>query len=58
MKAGDFVKVQTKWYGEQLGFLTEKIEDSYGASWLICSTTHPREIRAEPVDIEVISESR
>ena len=58
MKVGDFVKVQTKWYGEQLGFLTEKIEDSYGVSWLISSTTHPRDIRGEPVDIEVICASR
>ncbi len=58
MKVGDLVKVQTKWYGEQMGFLVEEVEESYGTSWLICPTNHPRNVRAEAQDIEVISESR
>ena len=58
MKVGDLVKVKTKHYGEKIGFLSEKVVDSYGEGWMVISTNHPNMIYSEPCDIEVISESR
>jgi len=58
VQVGDLVKVKTKHYGEKIGFLSEKVEDSWGVSWLVTPTDHPRNIMAEPQDMKVISESR
>ena len=58
MQVGDLVKVRTKHYGVKIGFVIEKVEDSYGVSWMVAPTDHPRNIMSEPQDIEVISESR
>ncbi len=55
MQVGDLVKVKMKYYGEKTGFIIEKVEDSYGVSWLIAPTDHPRNIMAEPQDMKVIS---
>ena len=57
MRVGDLVKVETKHYGEKAGFVIEKVEDSYGVSWLIAPTDHPRNIMAEPQDLKVISKA-
>ena len=58
MKVGDLVKVKTKHYGAKIGFLSEKVVDSYGEGWMITPTNHPRQIYSDSQDIEVISESR
>jgi hypothetical protein len=58
MKIGDLVKVKTKHYGAKIGFLSEKVVDSYGEGWMITPTNHPRQIYSDTQDIEVISESR
>jgi hypothetical protein len=58
MQVGDLVKVKTKHYGEKIGFLSEKVVDSYGEGWMVIPTNHPRKIYSEPCDIKVISESR
>ncbi len=58
MQVGDLVKVKMKHYGDKTGFIIEKVEDSYGVSWVVAPTDHPRNIMAEPQDMEVISESR
>ena len=58
MKLGDLVKVKTKHYGTKIGFLSEKVVDSYGEGWMVIPTNHPNMIYSEPCDIEVISESR
>ena len=55
MNAGDLVRVKTKHYGEKTGFVIEKVEDSWGVSWLVAPTDHPRNIMAEPHDMKVIS---
>ena len=55
MNAGDLVRVKTKHYGEKTGFAIEKVEDSWGVSWLVAPTDHPRNIMAEPQDMKVIS---
>ena len=57
MKVGDLVKVKTKHYGFKLCFLVEKVVDSRGESWMVCPTDHPRNIMAELVDMEVVSEN-
>ena len=57
MQVGDLVKVETKHYGYKTGFVIEKVEDSYGVSWLIAPTDHPRNIMAEPQDLKVISKA-
>lgn len=58
MKVGDLVKVETKHYGAKIGFLSEKVVDSYGEGWMVTPTNHPRQIYSDSQDIEVISESR
>jgi hypothetical protein len=58
MKVGDLVKVKTKHYGVKIGFLSEKVIDSYGEGWMVTPTSHPRQIYSDPTDIEMISESR
>ena len=58
MKAGDLVNVKTKHYGTKIGFLVEKIVDSYGEGWMVISTDHPRQIYSDCKDLEVISECR
>tara|TARA_Y100000817_G_scaffold259179_1_gene213074 strand:+ start:63 stop:242 length:180 start_codon:yes stop_codon:yes gene_type:complete len=57
MEVGDLVKVETKHYGEKTGFVIEKVEDSYGVSWVIAPTDHPRNILAESQDLKVISKA-
>ena len=57
MKVGDLVKVETKHYGEKIGFVIEKVEDGYGVSWLIAPTDHPRNIMAESHDLKLISKA-
>jgi hypothetical protein len=56
MQAGDLVKVKTKYYGTKIGFLVEKVIDSYGEWWMVISTNHPNMIHSELCDIEVIGE--
>ena len=55
MQVGDLVKVETKHYGEKTGFIIEKVEDSYGVSWLVAPTDHPNNIMSLPQDMKVIS---
>lgn len=55
MKVGDLVTIRTKHYGDKIGFLAEKIVDSWGESWVVSSTDHPRDIIAEKIDIRLLS---
>ena len=57
MQVGDLVKVKMKYYGDKTGFIIEKVEDSYGVSWIVAPTDHPRNIMAEPQDLVVISKA-
>jgi hypothetical protein len=55
VKAGDLVKVKTKHYGVKIVFLAEKIVDSWGESWIVSPTDHPRDIIAEKIDLRLVS---
>ena len=55
MNVGDLVKVKTKHYGEKTGFVIEKVEDSWGVSWLVAPTDHPRDIISDERDLKIIS---
>jgi hypothetical protein len=57
VKVGDLVWVKTKHYGTKIGFLSEKVIDSYGEGWMVIPTNHPRQIYSDPRDLEVICES-
>ena len=55
MKVGDLVSVKTKHYGVKIGFLAEKIVDSWGESWIISPADHPRDIIADKLDLRLVS---
>ena len=55
MKVGDLVTVKTKHYGDKMGVLVEKIVDSWGESWIVSPTDHPRDIIAEKIDVRLLS---
>jgi hypothetical protein len=54
ISVGDLVSVETKWHGKKSGIIIEKIEDSYGVSWLIMPSDHPRQIISCTQDIDVV----
>ena len=51
MKVGNIVRVKTKFYGVKTGIVIEKIEDSYGESWVVMAHDHPRNIVADARDL-------
>ena len=58
MQVGDLVKVKRKHHKETLGLVVEIKEDAWGHHYVVQPINVGLQIYANPVDVEVISESR
>ena len=58
MKAGDLVKVKTKYEGDQLALVVEPHFSSYGREWIVQRVKHHRMTICSPCDLEMVNESR
>jgi len=56
MQIGDIVTIKTKHYGIKTGVLIEEYPKDMGPSeWLVSSDDHPRNIRANRVDLRLVN---